>query len=295
MNQNSTASSFRRILLIWIVLGLAALFAVRPQEANPPYSVQILATIIWGSVVGLGTRFAFFLRHARTSRGPLPPSGSTYRLWKLLPAAVCVGGIASCFSLPIQWLATHFSLSYASHLPLVSILVTSAIYFFLPAHKFKNLTPRHTSFGAWIVLDTALPVGLVSSVLGVGIAQVRFWGIQIVDGAAAAQHLALTCIVYGLCLGTVGFMKAFSEQQGGLIQFKSTEISSPSPFVTGLVMAVAVVWILPHAIDSITLMQLSVIKATMGLTIGGLLCAFGAVRGAKANHPSQDQHPTLSA
>ncbi len=273
------------LVIIWCLLSLAAIGALAPQGERPPIAIQVAAILIWGSVVGMGARFGFFLRGARNGQLDRFHSAPDYRLWKLFPVSVVVGALCAAFTLPPLWLLRS-ALGYTSNLygalPFVGLTTVTIVFLMLQPNKHPNKGARKAHFFRWICLDTGLPVGCISAMLGYGIGRLRFWEMTLISPEMAGKHLAFTCIIYGTCLGSVGFMKAYSEIKSGLVQVEVPRLKTPGPLVLGIVLAVSVIWLVPRLDTPLQIDTLLGIKVLLGLFLGACLCSLGALRGAIA-------------
>lgn len=278
MDLKPNSTGFTTILTIWCVLGILCIIAVQPQGETPPPEIMCAFFALWGAVVGMGTRFAFFLRALRMQAVHPDHNATSYRLWKLLPAAIALGSISSFVMAPLPWIMENNQIRLFA-LPIISLAVTGVIYRWLPVSGVRCLKSRPAQGWSWVFFDTALPVASISAFIGIAILYVRFWGADSVDAQSAARHFAFSSIIYGSCLGTVGFMKTMSERQSGFIQGAPVSFRAPSPFISGLVAAVAIVWLYPKSMTSLSVIDLCLLKGAMGFFFGGLCCLFGAIRG----------------
>lgn len=279
-----SSDEFPTLLTIWGFLGLAAAAAVHPQGPMPPPEVRFATSLGWGCVVGMGSRFGFFLRSARTGKFDFFDTAPTYRIWKFFPMSLCFGAASACLSYLVPFalqVSTGFVGSYFLELPLVSLVVVTGVFFVFNRDKEKKMMARHTSFLKWIWIDTALPVGCISALLGCGISTLRFWGLSEIGPRELTKHLAFTFMVYGVCLGTVGYLKAYSERKSKLVYASGSATAFASPVVVGATLAVAVIWLVPHIDQPILKEHLLLTKGCLGFGVGSCLCALGALRGVQ--------------
>ena len=142
--------------------------------------------------------------------------------------------------------------------------------------------PRATTLFAWLVLDTALPAGVVAALAGVCIAFLRLHAKDVVTPGELARHLGATTFLYALFMGLGGFFKAYGEQSSGLVVVKKTDGNVPSPLVVGGTIAIAFLLFIGRVVPPLPLVDVLVIKGTAGLFLGGGFSLLGAIQGARA-------------
>jgi hypothetical protein len=265
-----------RALVVWALLCLVA----APSFAGGGGGLLLGALLgaFAAAAAALGSRSALFLTAAREGRAVLNEGAPSHSLWRgaLLPLclAVVVGGVLGV----VQGLAAP---SYGSAAALLLAATAAGNLLAVPFVR-KELarprSPRSSSLVEWLVVDGALPGGVLAAAFGV-LAALHRDG-EGLTASEAARHLALTLFAYAVLLGMAGALKAGRERGAGLVRAPEPPSWIPGPLAVGGLLGIVVLLVGPRLLGPVSVEQLAVTKAFFGLGLGTLLGALGGARGA---------------
>lgn len=262
---------------IRIVVILAASAAVVAALARPPlpHGARLLVLSIVAAVAAWSARSALLLLGARKGRLVVATDAPTHRL-TFATVPIAVGA-----------LALGAAMAYAPVPDEVAIVVTGALAavsgaFASHVRDTRAKGPRATSRAAWLLLDTALPAGLIAACVSVAVGTARLHALATIPATEIARHLAATTFAYAVFLGLGGFLKAYGEQSAGLVVVAKSTRSVPGPIVCGGVLGVALLFIGPRVLPALPLADVLLLKACAGVAVGGTLSLLGALQGARA-------------
>lgn len=252
---------------------LAALVAALARPPLLPEARWFVLVVIAG-VAAWSTRSGLLLLAARKQRLVLDTGAPTHRLAVASGTAALLGlGLGALLSLS----------AIPDRSAIVVVGVGGALCGALLSRRDRRAKgPRVTSRLAWLLFDTALPAGIIAALVSVAIGTARLHALDVVGPTEIARHLAATTFAYAIFLGLGGFAKAFGEKKGGLVIVHAKQTSSPGPILVGGVAGVLLIFLGPRLLPSLPLVEVLVLKAGVGLLMGGALSLLGALQGARA-------------
>lgn len=271
-----------RLLVTWLLVSFAGALAVAsPQGPTTPW--LLAATTLWGALCATTTRSALLLGRARQGAAAVTKDAPPHRLWRggalaLVAGAVlgaALGGAASLFVAPSTWLG--WSALFVG----VSALAFSTGAMLAARALRRPRSQRSTTLVAWVLVDTALPAGVLASLVGLVIVRLRYGALEHVSGVELSRHLAVSLLLYGVLLGLAGGLKTAREKRAGLVDAPAPSFDPPGAIVTGATLGLVVLVVGPRALDGVVPETLMATKAALGLVAGTALCALGALKGAR--------------
>lgn len=283
----------RPLVVIWSLLGLVGGLSLARSQA-PVVEPQILLAIgaAWGALVFAGVRTQALLQAAQAKASPVvdPKAPTEHRIAPLLPLALGAGATAGAVFgaaligangfLPPRWTLIVLC-------PLLTPPLVLAALRAFSRDRTAQRRPRTTTLSRWVLLDTALPAALICAPFSAGFAWLRLRpegidaGEQLLDAVTISRHFALTFVIWGLCVGTAAFMKVRRERVSGLVEAPIATAVVPSPAALGGILAICLLVIGPRVLAPYSLEVLVVAKGILGFVLGGIISAFGALRGAR--------------
>lgn len=267
----SKAAPVRVVVLLGICAGIVAALARPPltQEA------RVFVLLVVASVAAWSARSALLLMRARKGLLVVEASAATHRLaLATLPAAaagLALGGALAFAPVPDAIAVVVGGVAGA----LIGVVLSNA-------RDARAKGPRTTSRVAWLLVDTALPAGVIAALVSTALGVARLHGASEVGGTEIARHLAATTFAYSFFLGLGGFLKAYGEQTSGIVVVEKWTRSVPGPIATGGILGVVLIFVGPRVLPSLALQDVLVLKACAGLIVGGGLSLLGAMQGARA-------------
>lgn len=291
----------RPLVVVWSILALVGgLSLARSQATIEEPSVLLAIGGAWGALVFAGVRTQALLQAALSKSGALVDAGSPvrHRIAPLLPVAIVVGALAGSFYGGAlvganQLLSPRWALIVVCPV-LTPPLVLAALRLFSSDLNVRR-SPRTTTIPRWVLLDTALPAAFICAPFSAGFAWLRLRppasanAEVLIDAVSISRHFALTFVIWGLCVGTAAFMKVRRERVSALVDAPIATAVAPSPAALGGILAICLLVIGPRVLDAHTLHEVVVAKGVLGFVLGGLISAFGALRGAR--DPSETIRP----
>lgn len=260
-----------------VVLLLAVAASIVAALSRPPLSqeARLFVLLVVASVAAWSARSALLLMRARKGLLVVQPEAPKHRL------------ALATFPAAVAGLALGGAVAFAP-IPDVVAIVAVAVAGALGAAALSHVRdprakgPRATSRIAWLLVDTALPAGVIAALVSVALGVARLHGASAVGGTEIARHLAATTFAYAFFLGLGGFLKAYGEQTSGLVVVEKSSRSVPGPIATGGILGVLLIFIGPRVLPALALDDVLVLKACAGLVVGGGLSLLGAMQGARA-------------
>lgn len=257
-----------------VVLGVCAV--VVASLARPPLDAdaRLFVLIVVASVAAWSARSGLLLLAARKDYVVLDTGAPTHRLAITAASAalLAAGAGAATSASPLDDRAAIVAVGVAGAL----------IGALLSRRDARPKGPRTTSRLAWLLVDTALPAGIIAALVSVAVGTARLHALDVVGPTETARHLAATTFAYAVFLGLGGFAKAFGEKKSGLVVVHAKQTSSPGPILVGGVAGVLLIFVGPRVLPTLPLADVLVLKATVGLVVGGALSLLGALQGARA-------------
>ena len=256
-----------------LALGTLAVAAV----AKPPLDDDARAVVILvvAAVAGLSARSSLLLLSARRGFLVVDAGAPQHRLLFVSGPAALLGVV---LAVPLYFLGD----AHPRFEVLLAGLFGAAGGVILALADRKPKGPRATSLFAWVVVDTALPAGVVAACAGVCIAFLRLHAKDVVTAGELARHLGATTFFYALLLGLGGFFKTYGEQTAGLVVVAKSDHRVPGPVVVGGTLGVLLLVVVSRFVPALPLLDVLVIKAAAGVVVGGGLSLLGAIQGARA-------------
>lgn len=235
--------------------------------------------LVVAAVSAWSARSGLLLLAARQGSLVVEDGARVHRLWMAtLPAAVVAAALGG-LTLVVPAGHTRFSVLVSG---LLGVVVGAA----LSARDTRPRSARRTTRFRWLVVDTALPAGLIAAALGVSVAFLRLHSEAQVTPGILGRHLGATTVLYAVLLGLGGFAKAWSEQTAKLVVLpdheRATTPNAPGPLFVGVALGVAFIVVVPWVAPPLPLDVVLALKGALGMLLGGGLSLLGAVRGARA-------------
>ena len=261
-----------------ILCSAAVSSAVLAALAKPPLpeAARDVVVLVLGTVAAMATRSSLLLLAAR--RGLLVVDAGAPSRHRLLAASVLAGAVGCA----VAALLLAFPADYARAQAFVAGRIGAVVGTALATRDAKPKAPRTTTPFRWLVLDTALPSGVIAGLLGTCIAFLRLHSDDVVAAGDLARHLGTTTFLYAFFLGLGGFFKAYGEQTAGLVVVEKTKWNVPNPLFVGGVVGVALLLVVARFVPPLPLATAIVVKASVSLVMGATLSLLGAIQGAKA-------------
>ncbi len=258
-------------------VALATLTTALAHRADGAARIELTAALC--AVVAFATRQALVLLSARHHGVPLNDSAARYRLLRRTwPAAAAGAALGALVGRACAAAALSLTLSIALACGL-GIGLACALTRVEPV---RAASPRRTALLTYVLMDTALPAGVVAACVAWVVTTARFGALTVVPAGLFARHLASTTFLYAVFLGFGGFLKAFTEKRAGLLVTADAATRWPGPISVGAVVAVLFLfggaWVLP----SLALSDVLIIKVVVATFLGGGLSALGALQGLRA-------------
>lgn len=262
------------ILRSVVVLGLCS--AIVAALARPPLApdARLLVLAVIASVAAWSARSSLLLLAARKQRLHVDASAPTHRL-------SVAAGAAALPALATGVLVWWSPLNDRAAIVLVGTL-GALIGALLSRGDQRPKGPRKTLRISWLLLDTALPAGMIAALVSTAIGVARLHALATVSPAEIARHLAATTFAYAVLLGLAGYAKGFGEKKSGLVIVHAMRGRSPGPIVVGGIAGVLLIFVGPHVLPALSFGNVLVLKATVGMLGGGALSLLGALQGARA-------------
>lgn len=276
----------RRVLGAWLLVAVAgSVVLTAPGGAtwNLGHAVGFLATL--SCFATLGMRTSLYLAGARAGAVPLDPSSPPHHLWRFLPGSIALGLVLMLPALGLYVTARYIGVpqeGVVAGAVLVVLVSGVATRKRVTRDLARAQSPRHTTLFRWIVLDTALPAGILAAFVGTGIGWIRLGQLEEITPSQLSRHLAVNIFVYAFFLGLAGALKTGRERLSGLVIAPRIEGDSPGPLGVGGFLGVLVLAGGPTLFPSCSPTVMLAIKALLGFLVGGVLCGLGAWNGAKA-------------
>ncbi|MBI1947047.1 MAG: hypothetical protein HYS27_15225 [Deltaproteobacteria bacterium] len=254
---------------------LLALPLLAALVARPP--VPGLATVLGGLgfVLGFAARSALFVLFVRRGLVAVSP-GERARgtLLGNLAAGLLGAAVAAPFAIGLEGFgrAAIFLGGAAALVPAAALALRD------------TRVPRGTRavpLWRWLVLEHALPAGLLAAGAGTGALWLRLHLLDVVPPGELARHLGGTTCLYALLLGLGATMKGFAEVRHRLVVVTLPSWQTPGPLLPGVALGVALLLTAP-LLPSLPYATVLGLKVALGLVVGGALAALGALRGARA-------------
>lgn len=266
-----TAALVRVVVLLAICAGIVASLARPPLDQDARWFVLLVVA----GVAAWSARSALLLMGARKGLLVVDASAPKHRLGlATLPASIAglaIGALVALTPVVDQVAIVVTGIACA----LVGVALSRM-------RDAKAKGPRKTSRIAWLVVDTALPAGIIAALVSTALGLSRWHAMDAVGGTEIARHLAATTFAYSFFLGLGGFLKAYGEQTSGLVVVEKSSASVPGPIVAGGILGVVLIFVGPRVLPALPLQDVLVLKACVGLVVGGTLSLLGALQGARA-------------
>lgn len=265
-----------------VVLG--ALPVLAAVVARPPVPGLVFVVAGLGAVLGFAGRSALlvlFLRRglAKVSAGA-PPSQP---LLGNLAGALLGAGVAA----PVALLLESHGRAALALGGLVALLPAAALAWRTAR---RDQGPRTLTLARWLLVETALPSGLLAASAGAGAVWLRLHGTDMVPPGELARHLGGTVWLYALLLGLGSFLKARAELQSGLVLVAAAaplpERAGPGPILVGALVGTALLLSAP-LLPALPFATVLTMKTALGLVGGAGLSVLGALQGALATTRSR--------
>ncbi|MFZ9887924.1 MAG: hypothetical protein ACO3JL_10520 [Myxococcota bacterium] len=269
-----------RILVAWCVLsGLAAWAS--PSQSTPTLMLLVVAGSLSGMLACSSARSSALLRAASAGELRISDDGTRFSWWGRAAPSLAVGatlGSVAAFALGATFVTITPSLLF---LLFFSTSAVSSLCGLALSRRDLRLIwrRRETTMAAWVWLDTALPAGVFAAGFAVVLAQLRF-PVGPVAVGDAARHAAGTVLLYGVLLGVPAAMKTARESRAGLVQATTSHLVKFSPVAFSGTVGLLTLIIVPQVVDAIDASTFAVAKGALGLGIGTVAAALGALRGA---------------
>ncbi len=260
------------------VLGsLAVMSLLLAALARPPLPgvARVVVVLVVAALAALSARSSLLLIAARRGLLVVQEGAPRHRLLLVSVPAAAAGAVLGAPLLVLPAVHARFEVLVAG---LLGALAGAGLA--LADDRPKG--PRPTTRFSWLVLDTALPAGIVAASVGVCVAFLRLRNLDVVTPGELARHLGMTTFAYALLLGLAGFFKAYGEQSAGLVVVEKTAASLPGPVLAGAALGVTLLFAVPHLAPALPLRDALILKAAVGLVVGGGLSLLGALQGARA-------------
>ena len=260
-----------------VVLLIVVTSAILAGLARPPLpdAARTFVILVLAGVAALSARSSLLLLAARRGLLVVDAAAPRHRLlFASAPAALASAALA----LPLTLAPAEHARFAVLCAGVLGALVGAA----LATRDRRPKGPRPTSTSAWLVLDTALPAGVVAGLVGVTFGFLRLHALDVVQPGELARHLAGTTFAYALFVGLGGFYKAYGEQSAGLVVVTKLERAVPGPVLVGGVLGIALLIVVARAVPPLALKDALVVKAAVGFVAGATLSLLGALQGARA-------------
>lgn len=271
-----------RLVVTWILVSIAGAAAVTSGR-EPALQWLVAATALWGALSAAGARSALLLGGARAGAAKLDDTAAPHRLWRGGALALFAGALVGCAVGAAAVVVTR----PASVVGWSALLTATSVAGFVVGAALaaralaRPRARRTTTLPSWIVLDTALPVGVLAALTGVIVAALRFGGVERLSGVEASRHVAVSLLLYGGLLGLGGGLKTAREKLSGLVVAPSPSREPPGALASGAALGIVVLLVGPRVIDAVETSTLVISKGVLGVVVGTALCALGALRGAR--------------
>jgi hypothetical protein len=260
-------------------LALAILAVAAAAKPPLPDEARVVAVVVIAAVAALSSRSSLLLVAARKGSLTVDASAPKHRLLLETVPAALLGALLAAPLAMLPAVHARFEVLVAGVVGALSGVALAA------ARDKKPKAARTSTTFTWLVVDTALPAGVVATCFGVCLAFLRLHSKDVVEPGELARHLAGTLFVYAALLGLGGFFKAYGELSAGLVVVDTAKLphaAVPGPVVVGGVLGLAALFAIPPLAPSLALDDVLAIKAVAGLVVGGGCSLLGAIRGARA-------------
>lgn len=256
-----------------VVLGLLPVLAA--LVARPPVPGLVLVVAGLGAVLGFAGRSALLVLFLRRGLAKVRAGA---------PAAhPLLGNLASA----LTGSAAAASLAQALESSAQAAIALGGLAALLPAAALAWRAARHEqgpralSRFRWLLVETALPSGLLAASAGAAAVWLRLHGSASVPPGELARHLGGTVWLYALLLGLGSFLKARAELQSGLVTVALPERAGPGPVLVGALVGTALLLSAP-LLPALRFEAVLALKVALGLLGGAGLSVLGALQGALA-------------
>lgn len=264
-----------RVVVVWAVLSLGvAALAGHDVDNGVGRASHVVVLAVFCAAATAGVASSTALGSLRRKQVAVDAAGPPWGAWRRAPLPVIVGtGVGVVVGVVFAGHTKNaMTLSWWS---LVAGIVVARLLSWNPT----TASPVRRQRWRWVLLESALPSALIAGGVGAVVGHVRFGEVDVVAPGALARTLAGTILCY-LMLATAGFIKTMHEAKSGLVVVDEAPIERvPNPLFVGLLLAAVVALAGPWLLPSMPGDVVWIVKAVVGVVVGGGLSLLGALMG----------------